>query len=115
MTTRWPWSACSWRKTLRARPTSSASFCAAKRHRGQAMSEEAVAALPRHLSGTQKSAILMMLLGEDEAADLLKHLNPRSEEHTSELQSLMRISYAVFCLKQKKRNINQHTTSILNR
>src|SRR3546814_3955389 len=28
--------------------------------------------------------------------------NPRSEEHTSELQSLMRISYAVFCLKQKK-------------
>src|SRR3546814_7809981 len=28
----------------------------------------------------------------------------RSEEHTSELQSLMRISYAVFCLKQKKNN-----------
>src|SRR3546814_1199867 len=28
---------------------------------------------------------------------------PRSEEHQSELQSLMRISYAVFCLKQKKR------------
>src|SRR3546814_5653248 len=28
--------------------------------------------------------------------------NGRSEEHTSELQSLMRISYAVFCLKQKK-------------
>src|SRR3546814_953405 len=28
----------------------------------------------------------------------------RSEEHTSELQSLMRISYAVFCLKQKKTN-----------
>src|SRR3546814_7854439 len=29
----------------------------------------------------------------------------RSEEHTSELQSLMRISYAVFCLKQKKKKI----------
>src|SRR3546814_8668300 len=29
----------------------------------------------------------------------------RSEEHTSELQSLMRISYAVFCLKKKKHNI----------
>src|SRR3546814_5445853 len=29
--------------------------------------------------------------------------NVRSEEHTSELQSLMRISYAVFCLKKKKR------------
>src|SRR3546814_7605334 len=38
----------------------------------------------------------------------------RSEEHTSELQSLMRISYAVFCLK-KKNNRNQktvHTTCI---
>src|SRR3546814_6673363 len=30
----------------------------------------------------------------------------RSEEHTSELQSLMRISYAVFCLKKKKKNIS---------
>src|SRR3546814_19260613 len=30
--------------------------------------------------------------------------NVRSEEHTSELQSLMRISYAVFCLKKKKHN-----------
>src|SRR3546814_7023691 len=29
---------------------------------------------------------------------------PRSEEHTSELQSLMRISYAVFCLKKQKNN-----------
>src|SRR3546814_4967217 len=33
----------------------------------------------------------------------------RSEEHTSELQSLMRISYAVFCLKKKKKK--QHTKS----
>src|SRR3546814_1222815 len=31
-------------------------------------------------------------------------LTQRSEEHTSELQSLMRISYAVFCLKKKKKN-----------
>src|SRR3546814_5340870 len=31
----------------------------------------------------------------------------RSEEHTSELQSLMRISYAVFCLKKKKTNIQR--------
>src|SRR3546814_5458906 len=30
---------------------------------------------------------------------------PRSEEHTSELQSLMRISYAVFCLKKKKNDL----------
>src|SRR3546814_4652160 len=33
----------------------------------------------------------------------------RSEEHTSELQSLMRISYAVFCLKKKKNNITRTT------
>src|SRR3546814_7152195 len=32
------------------------------------------------------------------------HLIDRSEEHTSELQSLMRISYAVFCLKKKKKS-----------
>src|SRR3546814_3632847 len=37
---------------------------------------------------------------DEEGADLGRH---RSEEHTSELQSLMRISYAVFCLKKKKR------------
>src|SRR3546814_4591351 len=33
------------------------------------------------------------------------HDDDRSEEHTSELQSLMRISYAVFCLKKKKKKI----------
>src|SRR3546814_2350268 len=33
----------------------------------------------------------------------------RSEEHTSELQSLMRISYAVFCLKKKKTLLTQYT------
>src|SRR3546814_8970403 len=33
----------------------------------------------------------------------------RSEEHTSELQSLMRISYAVFCLKKKKKHNKQQT------
>src|SRR3546814_7089353 len=35
----------------------------------------------------------------------------RSEEHTSELQSLMRISYAVFCLKKKKRH-EEHNTKL---
>src|SRR3546814_6212504 len=37
-------------------------------------------------------------------------LTGRSEEHTSELQSLMRISYAVFCLKKKKHKTHNHTT-----
>src|SRR3546814_6320181 len=35
----------------------------------------------------------------------------RSEEHTSELQSLMRISYAVFCLKKKKKQRKQHNNA----
>src|SRR3546814_8643348 len=38
--------------------------------------------------------------------DRLLELGQRSEEHTSELQSLMRISYAVFCLKKKKTTDN---------
>src|SRR3546814_2630236 len=37
-------------------------------------------------------------------------LGLRSEEHTSELQSLMRISYAVFCLKKKKIRLLRHTS-----
>src|SRR3546814_6120250 len=43
-------------------------------------------------------------------ARLLERLQAegRSEEHTSELQSLMRISYAVFCLKKKKRHTRLH-------
>src|SRR3546814_1007111 len=36
-----------------------------------------------------------------------QHQGERSEEHTSELQSLMRISYAVFCLKKKKSKMNK--------
>src|SRR3546814_3186417 len=59
--------------------------------------------------------------GGMDLADLVDHelvqlagdpaqLELRSEEHTSELQSLMRISYAVFCLKKKKNyNTKQHT------
>src|SRR3546814_5251457 len=37
--------------------------------------------------------------------------HPRSEEHTSELQSLMRISYAVFCLQKKNNNNNNYDTT----
>src|SRR3546814_13968765 len=46
------------------------------------------------------------LLRQIQAGDLsvgYVDTGPRSEEHTSELQSLMRISYAVFCLKKKKK------------
>src|SRR3546814_9305797 len=41
-----------------------------------------------------------------------KHpISPRSEEHTSELQSLMRISYAVFCLKKQNKKLTKTTTT----
>src|SRR3546814_2133142 len=43
---------------------------------------------------------------------VLDEIRARSEEHTSELQSLMRISYAVFCLKKKKKQITKQKTSI---
>src|SRR3546814_3815977 len=46
-------------------------------------------------------------------AEQRAHAQPRSEEHTSELQSLMRISYAVFCLK-KKIQPNIHLSYIHN-
>src|SRR3546814_8940105 len=62
----------------------------------------------------RRSGFVIMINGDGDAARtvltevLLKHFtapeqgrNVRSEEHTSELQSLMRISYAVFCLKKK--------------
>src|SRR3546814_5142298 len=39
------------------------------------------------------------------------HIFDRSEEHTSELQSLMRISYAVFCLKKKNSNVLNHDSA----
>src|SRR3546814_3391285 len=43
---------------------------------------------------------------EEEAIIVAFRKHTRSEEHTSELQSLMRISYAVFCLKNKKKSNN---------
>src|SRR3546814_1608420 len=50
-------------------------------------------------------------LGVDPAPGDAHGFVARSEEHTSELQSLMRISYAVFCLKKKKRQTNNRKTS----
>src|SRR3546814_4426755 len=44
-----------------------------------------------------------------------RRVRARSEEHTSELQSLMRISYAVFCLKKKKEHQHQHHSTQLSR
>src|SRR3546814_2418537 len=52
----------------------------------------------RHDMGVSEG-MLRLNVGLEDVRDLI---DDRSEEHTSELQSLMRISYAVFCLKQKK-------------
>src|SRR3546814_4218755 len=87
------------------------------RHRGQA----AAAGFPRRAAGYRQRRALRALpaaggpdraglpvpLGPGRAFHLLRVvLDPRSEEHTSELQSLMRISYAVFCLKKKNHKHN---------
>src|SRR3546814_10292934 len=73
-----------------------------------ALTESFQSALDQGLAEVAPSPIPRM-------GDLDKDIVPRSEEHTSELQSLMRISYAVFCLKNKNtqnttKNI-QHRTS----
>src|SRR3546814_5499334 len=60
--------------------------------------EEAKALLYNRLKAPDPDVVADMIL-------LSAGVPARSEEHTSELQSLMRISYAVFCLKQKKQTI----------
>src|SRR3546814_6132582 len=52
-------------------------------------------------------APILYVMRYNDFDEALKMQN-RSEEHTSELQSLMRISYAVFCLKKKKKNIRKN-------
>src|SRR3546814_6222415 len=51
---------------------------------------------------------LFMPLAHGPVVQIFVGFPQRSEEHTSELQSLMRISYAVFCLKKKKTHTTQH-------
>src|SRR3546814_9395363 len=72
-------------------------------HRGGATAEHREGdANALHQAGQRKAATV---------ADMPRHPAPdgRSEEHTSELQSLMRISYAVFCLKKnKQKNTRTH-------
>src|SRR3546814_3308890 len=71
---------------------------AKRRERGQLNAEERLAALV-----DQGSFLEVGLLGASAVFEEDVPRTPRSEEHTSELQSLMRISYAVFCLKKKNK------------
>src|SRR3546814_2255788 len=81
--------------------------CPAHRHRS-ACATSAEQGVPMKLHACTASLLVLaaLLTGcqksgpADPVADA--GVAPRSEEHTSELQSLMRISYAVFCLKKKK-------------
>src|SRR3546814_7252855 len=69
------------------------------------------------LEGKDSEGIFPSILGH-EGAGIVREVGPgvtsvkvRSEEHTSELQSLMPIPYAVFCLKKKKRREKKHGTN----
>src|SRR3546814_5727347 len=66
---------------------------------GEFLIVEPLAALDR----VHEVALDRIALGDGDVVAALDHPG-RSEEHTSELQSLMRISYAVFCLKKKKKH-----------
>src|SRR3546814_8157191 len=71
----------------------------AERHWGSA------AGSVRILNPGDRSAQVIVSSAPDAGMSIsLRSLTFRSEEHTSELQSLMRISYAVFCLKKKNKN-----------
>src|SRR3546814_2107030 len=62
----------------------------------------------------RKEAVLTIVADDDLKLRQMHELLStylRSEEHTSELQSLMRISYAVFCLKKKTHTITEKKTS----
>src|SRR3546814_4439499 len=65
------------------------------------------AVLLAHDLGQEGEMLAHQMVGTS-VTDPLVERGGRSEEHTSELQSLMRISYAVFCLKKKKKKITLH-------
>src|SRR3546814_6849954 len=60
-----------------------------------------------------RQVALLVRGGQDHHRDPPQMLVMRSEEHTSELQSLMRISYAVFCLKKKNKTTTTDITTTI--
>src|SRR3546814_2020779 len=74
--------------------------------RAAAARQRRTAAFEKHWNGGDyPTALWAIIRGAGVPGHQVGGRSPwRSEEHTSELQSLMRISYAVFCLKKKKKN-----------
>src|SRR3546814_2523097 len=68
---------------------------------------ERVAVFGEEAAAQRQHGFAQRLAGQQRIEERVRPLRGRSEEHTSELQSLMRISYAVFCLK-KKSNCTHH-------
>src|SRR3546814_8070172 len=81
------------------------------------LQQQATSALPLPGQAPAQGELPLPITEENQAADSITiaaksayaSILPRSEEHTSELQSLMRISYAVFCLKKKNQESPQPT------
>src|SRR3546814_6686873 len=78
-------------------------FCGYVVGRKGLMSEEAIKGLNTFVFYFAIPALLFRAMAGGLGPIDLTIVGARSEEHTSELQSLMRISYAVFCLKKKKK------------
>src|SRR3546814_4236865 len=78
---------------------------------GSGMQRDYASHTARHLSDLEAAASIGLRAGQRAVARLNPVKIERSEEHTSELQSLMRNSYAVFCLKKKKKKKKNHKTT----
>src|SRR3546814_9075971 len=99
-----PYPACGWQGCKRRKTSSLANAIGSW---GQALPDSHISVVPSGCHPGQASVSERepgAMAGPAPWPQPLTDATDRSEEHTSELQSLMRISYAVFCLKKKKKN-----------
>src|SRR3546814_3127485 len=79
-------------------------------HPDAGLDRQLIGELPAQLAEQRRAGVLEKL-----RVDRGQSAQHRSEEHTSELQSLMRISYAVFCLQKKKTTQTQTCLSLIKK